>query len=276
MAAPVSKVELDWRLWRLREGRYKGYTGPRPAHFPKVIPAAWWARLAAFLARRAKPPASIYTGPYAKPGLLWRRSDSEDVGRAFRAGFRWGLLQLGADNWDLIRRRLGEQGMPWGYWYHCRTLGDLHGLLNVSRFESAPLVGINVEKELETTLSPAVIRRELDASGYQGAACTILLGWQGYVENGQHKGPDMRPIGHLPALLEVFPQDAPAMWPPTDSLPRLLDHARALGSQYPMQLMGAYRDIDLGTPTPGWYDRTLVPSHVYTADDLGDRFEGWA
>lgn len=268
-----------WAAWILGEGPFKGKgrrSKPRPAEFPKTIPAGWWVRLAVFLAARGQK-TDLYTGIYNQPGLLWRQSDSEDVGRAYRAGFRWGLLQMNADNWATIRNRLKANGMGWGYWFHCRTVGDLRALLSTCRVDGAPMCGINVEYELLTTLTPDVIAREVAASGYQGDICTILLGWQGYVEAGKHYGPpDYRPIGQWPGLLEMFPQDAPALWKPTEKIHDCLGHARALGLKHPMQLMGVYDGSWCGTPQPSWWNRTIVPSHVYTADDLGDRFEGWA
>lgn len=270
-------VWYRWAAWVLGEGAWKSRgrrSKPRPAEFPARVPVSWWVRLAVFLAARTQP-VKGYTGIYNQPGLLWRQSDSEDVARAHRAGFRWGLLQLGGDNWGLLRKRLTDHGMPWGYWFHCRSLGDLQNLLQISREQEAPLVGINVEYELVTILPPDVIRREVEKSGYKGEVCTILLGWQGWVENGVHKGPDYTPIAKWPGLLEIFPQDAPAMWMPRDTLAGIVQHARALGLKIPMQLMATYDNDALGQPVPAWYDRTLVPSHVYTADDLDDKFEGW-
>lgn len=64
----VSKTELRWREWFLGEGAYKG--DPRNPQrraetgAPTKIPALWWKRLEAFLARR-----SDYSEPGAKgPG----------------------------------------------------------------------------------------------------------------------------------------------------------------------------------------------------------------
>ena len=59
----ISKIELAWREWFLGEGRFK--SDPRnPARrgetgAPAKIPAAWWKRLEAFLAKRSD---------YSEPG----------------------------------------------------------------------------------------------------------------------------------------------------------------------------------------------------------------
>jgi hypothetical protein len=59
----VSKSELLWREWFLGEGRFKGdarnYARRAETGAPVKIPAAWWGRLEAFLAKRAD---------YSEPG----------------------------------------------------------------------------------------------------------------------------------------------------------------------------------------------------------------
>lgn len=59
----VSKTELLWREWFLGEGRYKGdarnYGRRDETGAPAKIPAEWWKRLEAFLARRSD---------YSEPG----------------------------------------------------------------------------------------------------------------------------------------------------------------------------------------------------------------
>lgn len=59
----VTKTELAWRLWFLGEGRFKGdprnYARRSETGAPTRIPADWWKRLEAFLARRAD---------YSEPG----------------------------------------------------------------------------------------------------------------------------------------------------------------------------------------------------------------
>ena len=59
----VSKTELLWREWFLGEGKFKGdprnYARRDETGAPAKIPAAWWKRLEAFLAKRSD---------YSEPG----------------------------------------------------------------------------------------------------------------------------------------------------------------------------------------------------------------
>lgn len=278
----VSALEWEWRRWRMRVGEYRGYVGKRPAHFPKIVSPLWWVRLKAFQARRR---ATLLSPTFTRPGALWRSSDSEDVDRGKAAGLAWGLLQMGGDDWSLLRNRLRTRGLAWGYWFHCRTVADLDRLLALCRDDQAPLCGINVEEELRTTLGPKVIAQRIAASGYRGEIAIIAYGW---VQN------DVRvtdaDLGRYAWLLEMFPQDAEDLWKPTVKLADCVKHARALGVRYPFQLVGTY-DMSAaqaaeiarihpeppapGKASPGWYDMSSIPSSLYTADDIGDQWERW-
>jgi hypothetical protein len=72
MSVDVTPAEFAWREWVLGEGRFAD-RGPRDAAAraetgaPDRIPADWWARLEAFLARRHEG-----NEPAAKPALLRR------------------------------------------------------------------------------------------------------------------------------------------------------------------------------------------------------------
>jgi hypothetical protein len=266
----VSPLEWKWRRWRMRVGEYRGYKGPRPKAFPKRIPAAWWVRLTAWqAAQRAKeqqnqrPSCSLLTPTFTTPGALWRQSDSEDIARAAKAGLGWALLQLDADDWSVLTAKLDRAGIPWGWWFHCRTHDQMERLLR--RSHGRPIVGLNVEKELETTLTPRVVRSFVDDSGYEGQPAMIVYGWvQNNVRVTDHD------MGRVSWLLEMFPSDAPELDPPVEKLAVCLDHARRLGIRYPAQMMQAYDDAK-----PWWYDRDAVPNSVYTADDIDDRWEMW-
>lgn len=266
----------------MRVGEYRGYTGPRPSHFPRVAPPTWWLRLKTFQTRQK---VILRSPSFTRPGALWRVSDSEDIDRAKDAGLGWGLLQMGGDDWSLLRNRLRTRGLGWGYWFHCRTAADVDRLLALSRDEQAPLCGINVEEELRTTLTPRVIAQRIVASGYRGEVAIIAYGW---VQN------DVRvtdaDLGRCAWLLEMFPQDAEDLWKPTEKLSDCLKHARDLGVRYPFQLVGTYdmspnqaaeiARIHPDPPRPGkaspsWFSMTLVPSSLYTADDVGDQWERW-
>jgi hypothetical protein len=193
---------------------------------------------------------------------LWRASDSEDVDRAKRAGLKWALLQLDGDDWSVLSAKLDAHGIPWGWWFHCHTVDDLNRLLAASA--DRPIVGVNVEKELETTLPPAVVREQLDWH-YSGEACLITYGW--VANNVRVTDAD---LGCHAWLLEMFPSDSPDLIPPVQTLAQCVDHAHELGVRYPCQLMQSYHDAK-----PSWYDRGMVPNSIYTADDVGDRFELW-
>lgn len=273
----VTAAEYEWREWRLGEGRYRGagYPQGKPKRKsiygrPTVIERpVWFARLAAFLARRKLAQSKPVTlGPFARPGALYRAHNGgvENVAAAKAAGLSWALLCLDEPPaaWADLGHRFDQHGIPWGYWYHCRTLWDLEWLLE--RSHGRPIVGINVEKELETVLSPAVVADAVKRSGYTGQVATVLLGWVGDT--------DCRPIGHWPALLEIFPQDAADLWPPYVKVHHCLEHARIRGLRAPLQLMGCYDDDQLGEAHPGWYDRS-IPNHVFTVDDTGERWMVW-
>jgi hypothetical protein len=219
-----------------------------------------------FLAQRKA--ATNPAGAYAQQGALVRHPNGgvEDVGRYHQAGIRWLLLNAEHEphEWATIRTRCDALGVKWGYWFHCRSLGQIEWLLALSK--GTRLVGLNVEAEISTTLTPQVIADALKQTPTSAEVCTILLGWQGYVVNGQHRGPDYRPIGHLPALLEIFPQpegsDGPisdTYTPPRVKWPHCRDHGRALGLSVPLQLAQCY-----GVTEPGWYDK---PYSLYTLDD---------
>lgn len=300
MAAKVTAAEFEFREWTLGEG--PDYAGkgrksqPRPTTFPPAnrIPKMWHVRLKAYLARRKVamwfPPPDV--GHFGKPGALYRRPDGgvEDVRDAHSGGLRWGLFSLDAPAamWGEVGRRYDLLGIPWGYWFHCRTVAQLDDLLRISASEGRPIVGLNVELELATTLNPQVIADAVKRSGYKGQVAVIVLGW---IQNGV----DCKPISQWVTLLEVFPQDAPSLWPPKVKVHHCLEHARILGCGKPVAGYGCYamrraREVEINAgphgpvpdgprngegelvAQPTWYDRT-IQHWLYTVDDTGERWE---
>lgn len=264
-----------------------GKTYPRPPRVPARIPKLLWPAIlvrVALIRSQSKP----VLGPFANPGALYRAHDGgvEDVNAAVDAGLKWALLNLDAtqsiEGWAFLGRRLDLFKVPWGYWFHCRTVVEVEWLLQVAIREGRPIVGINVEKELETILSPQVIADTIKRSGYAGQVCTVLLGW---LPNSV----DCRPIAGWPALLEIMPQDAPRLWPPYSEVHKALEHARIQGLKAPLQLMGcqplsagsAKRIFDEtgltvtpGLALPSWYDRAIYNA-IYVTDEVEPRWPEW-
>lgn len=284
----VTPVEFEWREWRLGEGRYKGKgpkSLPRPAHFPQMISPLWFARLAAFLAKRrtVKP---LHPGLLAQPFAFYRnpRGGVENVKAARDHGLRVLLLNVRdflPAEWATVRLKAEALGLTVGYWAHVQTLDELDRLLFLAHRDTRRIVCINVEAELATVLPPTVITDAVRRSGFQGEASLIVYGW---VQNGV----DLRPVGHLPILLEVFPQDDANLWPPNVKAAHCVEHARIQGARLPMVVVGTYpmsprqaekiralgHTVWAGDAQPGWYDLT---GHygVYTVDDTGEDWEAW-
>lgn len=244
----------------------KGQRRPMPA-----------ARLAQAAVRNYRldpppPPAPSGVGLLARNFAFYRnpRGGVENVNAAKQAGLGLAFLNIGdhqPEEWATLTAKLDTAGIAWGYWAHCRTVPQLQALLNRSREHARPVVGLNVEAELSTVLPPAVIRREVIQSGYQGQVTTVLYGW---VQNNT----DCVPIGDWVAILEVFPQDAPSLWPPFEKVDDCLHHARQLGLKLPVPAYGTYPDPELGPAMPAWYDRTIHHG-LYTVDDTAERWDRW-
>lgn len=280
---PLPKWFWTWARWYLGRGEFKPF-GPRnPAHRPPDAPAKipqWaWDRLKVLVGSTTPaPPPSGPLGVFAKNTAFLRnpRGGIEDTDVQYANGLRVALLNIGdhiTSEWSNYENKARRQGIITGYWQHCFTQNDIRNLLDASYRNAKKCVGINVERELVTSLPPSVIRSIVDSHPYRGDIATVLLGWQGWVENGTHKGPDYRPIGDWPGLLEIFPQDAPALWPPSVKVHDCLEHTRILGLKYPIPLYGTYTDKDRGPAKPVWYDRSMHYA-LYTADDVANA-GGW-
>lgn len=201
-------------------------------------------------------------GVWAEPFALYRnpRGGVEDVGAAKRAGLRTALLNVGdfsPEAWKTVIDRLDVQGIRWGWWRHCRTLTQLEELrwLSVNK----PVVGVNVEAELETTLSPGVVQDVWRF--YKGSPLLITLGW---IQNNV----DLSPLEMVVAP-EIFPQEVLSLEPPKVTTTQCLDHARALGAKGAVPLYGAYRGY-----SPANYDRT-IPHGLFCVDDVEPRWDQW-
>lgn len=212
----------------------------------------------------APPPAA--TG-FPLPTALWVQSDSEDLAKAKAAGLKSCLFQMGGDDWTVLRSRALNLGMPYGYWFHVRTIADLDKLLLWCKSLHSALCGINVEAELETTLTPKVIRQRIDASGYPLERCCVIA--YGWVQNNVRVTD--ADLGTLTWLLEMFPQDAPALMVPHEKLGVCFEHAFVLGIKNPRQLMGIY-----GAGQPSWYAGSIkVDRSVYPANAIRDEWSRW-
>jgi hypothetical protein len=219
---------------------------------------------------RTPPP---YQGVFAKPGMLVRTpgGNVEDVAAYKQAGVGWLLLNAEHTDWYTVRTRCLQQQMPCGNWFHCRSRAELQGLLT----SSYPIVGVNVEAELETTLTPAVIADLIDASGYTGEISLQVYGW---LQNSV----DMTPLADYAVMLEMFPADAPALFDAATQTVKWTDcetHARQLGVKHPQCLMQAYQREPLGWGRRSWYDSAPAPRHLYCLDDATgespDQVEDW-
>lgn len=274
---PLPTWVWTWMRWYLGRSEFKPF-GPRnpavrPNDAPTRIPQWAWDRLKALVKASPPPSPPVPTlGLFAKNTAFLRnpRGGIENTDDQFNAGLRLALLNIGdhdTSEWSAYELRARNQGIVTGYWRHCLTEAHIVALLDASFRNAKPCVCINVEFELVTTLPPWRIRQIVDAHRYQGQVSTILLGWQGWVENGIHKGPDYTPIGDWPSLLEIFPQDAPALWPPNVKVHECIEHGRILGMKLPVPVYGTYTDKARGPAQPSWYDRSLHHG-LYTADDV--------
>lgn len=284
----VSKVEFMWREWRLGEGRYRGKgpkSQPRPGQFPRVIPPLWFARLVAFLTRRrTQKPLTLGSLEHGFAFYRNPRGGVENVKLAREHGLRVLFLNVRdhlPSEWSTLRIKAETLGLTVGYWAHVQTVDELDRLLFLAHRDSRRLVCINVEAELTTVLPPTVIRDAITRSGFQGEASLIVYGW---VQNGV----DLRPVGHLPILLEVFPQDDANLWPATEKAGHCVEHARIQGARLPIVVVGTYpmsprqaekiralgHTVWAGDAQPDWYDLT-VHYGVYTVDDTGEDWEAW-
>ena len=78
MPPSVSEAEFAWREWVLGEGRFAGKGGRDPesraaTNAPERIPADWWERLEAFLARRNDSKEPTETPPLLRRVLVATR-----------------------------------------------------------------------------------------------------------------------------------------------------------------------------------------------------------
>lgn len=191
------------------------------------------------------------------PCAMYVNSEYESEVKTFKSlGGKSVLLNTQTTEIDVLWAAKTE-GMPYGMWYHCRSENDIRQLLAEAFFESDPLVGINVEQELETTLTPPVIRKLIDESKYIGQVIIIAYGW---VQNNVRVTD--ADLGLYPWLLEMFPQDAPELMPPYEKWQQCKIHAQQAGIKYPYQLAGVY-----GAAEPSWY---TPPYSVYPADQVTD------
>ena len=284
----VNRVYFQWVEWRLGEGRYKGKgpkSQPRPGQFPRVIPPLWFARLVAFLTRRrTQKPLTLGSLEHGFAFYRNPRGGVENVKLAREHGLRVLFLNVRdhlPSEWSTLRIKAETLGLTVGYWAHVQTVDELDRLLFLAHRDSRRLVCINVEAELTTVLPPTVIRDAITRSGFQGEASLIVYGW---VQNGV----DLRPVGTLPILLEVFPQDDANLWPATEKAGHCVEHARIQGARLPIVVVGTYpmsprqaekiralgHTVWAGDAQPDWYDLT-VHYGVYTVDDTGEDWEAW-
>jgi hypothetical protein len=129
-----------------------------------------------------------------------------------------------------------------------------------------------------------MLAAEVARLDYQGVPALITLGW---IPNDA----DCRPTRDWPTMLEVFPQDAPQLWPPSVKTDHCVQHARERGVDLPIPMWGAYplsdteaarirqsgfSDVQAQPADPAWYPRDRYPlSAVYTVDDTGERWDAW-
>lgn len=292
----VSKQEFLWREWRLGEGRYRGGGYPKGQPKPPSLwgrPTAaerplWFLRLRLFLAKRKPipaPPPSL--GLLDKPFALYRnpKGGVENVAAAHAAGLRVVLLNVRdftPAEWGTVITRAKNFGMAVGYWAHCFDVDDVERLLDYSERDECPLVMVNVEAELATSLTPPVLRDTTGRSSYKGQITYIVYGW---VQNGV----DLRPIGDKVLALEVFPQDDANLWHPSVKVQHCLEHARIQGAKLPVAVYGTYEmserqaekiralghpGVQAGDAVPGWYNRAIHHG-LYTVDDTGEQWGLW-
>jgi hypothetical protein len=262
---------LNHRTWALTSPTDAGKVRSEMAGIRRPLPKSNYAKGLVMAARiawgnstPAPPPSPVYTGIFCLPGALARnpRGGVEDIARYKQAGMRWVLCSLdyAPAEWQTVISRCRSNGLPVGFWFHCRTVDHVRSLLGTCMEQAVGLCGINVEAELATTVPPSAIAKAVYDSEYQGAVCTVLYGW---VQNSV----DCGPISRWPALLEMFPADAPDLAPPREKWPQCVEHAKQRGVKYPLQLAQCYRG-----GRPGWYDR---PYSLYTLDDASGRIEEW-
>lgn len=269
----VTPTEFEWREWRLGEGRYRGRgpaSTPRPAHFPKLIPPAWWARLTEFLAKRKKAaPVNTIPAPFSGRGivLLEPTGGTETVGLAKTAGFTYALLNLGYihdGNWNTVRARLANLGMPAVPWKRIYTANDVRIVEETANAWRSPAAVHNLEAEAATTFPPANLASLASSYGVRPRG-VMTEPWMQLI--------DWRPLAGWTAMPEAFLNTSPRY------LPRdLVAHAHDMGIPRAVPVFGwgvwadAPHEVSPADYLAKW---PIGPFAVYFGDGREARYEEW-
>lgn len=262
----------------LGEGEFAPYGPQNKSHRPKDIPACvgpwcrngtgmWRSSLRAFVAKRkarvtVPPPVVVpaYKGLLNANGTWLRnpRGGVEDVAEMSRVGLmRWLGYNLNKGDWLLpsdwavVRSRAANLGMPTIPWLRVRTREDVRHLRATGEADRAPALGLNLEKEAEGQLTPAMCAEELQ--GYRGEVITFMEAWL-------FASVDWHPLARLgPALLQIFPAESTAAHDPVGC--EIQAHKK--GFAHVFLCYGTY-----GGMNPSQFDLTR-PHSLYTGDDVG-------
>lgn len=270
----VTPVEFLWREWRLGEGRFRGRgpaSKPRPTQFPHRIPAAWWMRLVAFLARRKKAPAAPahrIPAPFSGQGLmlLEPRGGTENIAAAAIAGFTYLLLNIGhvsGGTWTTHRQRAAALGLAVVPWKRIYGPDDVRLVEETADLWRAPACAHNLEAEAATTFPPRNLASLAGSYGPRVRA-VITEPWMQLV--------DWTPLAGWVAMPEAF-LNARSTYLPKD----LVGHAHDLGCpmSVPVFGWGQWADAPRDVP-PGEYLRVWGgPYAVYAGDGKESRYGEW-
>lgn len=280
-ARKVGPKEWKWRRYILGEGEFKQFGPQNRAHRPKDIPecvgawckngtALWRPSLKAFQAKRkiqtSKPPQVVippYRGILNSNGTWLRnpRGGVEDVAEMFFQGnMKWVGYNLNkgdwyepnVSNWNVVRYRAAQMGMPAIPWLRVRTRQDVQHLRRTAEQDGAPALGLNLEKEAEDVLLPSECAEIL--RGFSGEIFTFMEAWL-------YNSTDWHPLAAMgPVILQIFPVESAAAHDPEGCIIQ----ARKKGFAHVFLAYGAY-----GGMKPSQFDLTR-PHSIYCGDDVGN------
>lgn len=269
---PISmpKNFYTWSRWRLGRKEFEAF-GPgnmkvRPnvgygARGQKPIPKEWWDEFK----KRFVPAPTTGSIPGTPTffdlldGILLRVPGG-DVEHFDTHVFKWQALDLNAGPeyvWDHQRDMAKYNDTLTVPWHHVRAVEHINRLIEVAWEWDSPGLLLNLEKEAETTLSPALVASKLAV--YQKPVAIICVNWL-------YNSVNWKPLNVYPMYLEIFPQEAESA---KDQEGCLQWGMKQLGSQRVYPCYGAHWGAK-----PQWYNMKRRHA-LYTQNDIGVDLVPW-